>query len=901
MTPTHDELLRAFLRAHQLGDEYADRLTARIAALSAELPASARAALPELLTKLLAPRKSDPLDATATWGHLQARLLTPANRAASDPAEIRVTSRTASAGRLQRLLGAPDGAAAPRYDDLGLLGRGGRGEVRRMYDHDLGRTLAMKLIGEAFADAAEVRTKFVEEAQLLARLQHPGIVPIYEVGCLVDGRLYFTMQEIHGSDFGAYLEQLGGQPLGDSPTLRRLIDTFQRVCDAVAYAHARGVIHRDLKPANIMLGSEGQVLVVDWGIAKTLDEAAAPHLPTADADTPPRGETRAGTILGTPAYMAPEQLLGQIDRIDARTDVYALGLILHEILTGEPPGGVDATWDTLMLRTLGDVPPLAPVVRGRALPEALIDICQRALRRDPDMRYQSAGALAVAIGDWLEGVRQHEQALGLVEEAAALAASAATVRREAALLRDEATANLQQIPAWASEQIKHPHWQQLHDAEHLENQATQYHLRGEQRLHAALTLAPGLTEAHEALAFRYAAEHADADAHKRADDAARAEFYLRSHTAALPMDSPACEQLMTYLRAEGELSLVVDPPGAEVFVHAYVLRDRRLHESPAGAPQIAPLARHVLPAGSYLLRVVAPGRAEVRYPLEIRRGQSWDSTPPGADECAPLWLPPAGSVRPDEVYVPAGWFRAGGDPAALNALPPCRLWLPGFVIRRAPVTNAEYLEYLNDLATRDEDALQRDLTALHHRDGDGRIVCRDGVALDWPVVFIDWPGARRYCRWLAARDQLPWRLPDELEWEKAARGVDGRLFPWGDWMDPSWCWIRDSSPQTSSLARPSAHPIDRSPYGALGMVGNSMDWCANVFVAPDQFDGRPRVVAPEDPPVTDDDDPAGRVYRGGSWSYAAQLCRPVRRFRHVPSTRVNDLGLRPVRSLGPAT
>jgi formylglycine-generating enzyme required for sulfatase activity len=180
-----------------------------------------------------------------------------------------------------------------------------------------------------------------------------------------------------------------------------------------------------------------------------------------------------------------------------------------------------------------------------------------------------------------------------------------------------------------------------------------------------------------------------------------------------------------------------------------------------------------------------------------------------------------------------------------------------------------------------------------------RFVCRASVVPDWPVVHVDWASARRFCRWLAARDELPWRLPDELEWEKAARGVDGRLFPWGDWLDPSWCWIRDSHPQTSSLAITNDHPIDRSPYGVLGMVGNSMDWCANAFVPPDQFDVRPRRVAPQVPPEEEDEATIGRVYRGGSWSYAAQLCRPVRRFRHHPATQVNDLGLRPVRGLGP--
>jgi formylglycine-generating enzyme required for sulfatase activity len=895
-TPNHDELLRAFARAHRLGDEAAGLL----ARLLAELPASARAGLPELLARLAPadPRSGSPLDLTATWGQPEVRGAAATSAAAvADPG-----ASLAGAGRLQRLPIAGHGDDLPRYDDRGLLGRGGRGEVRRVHDHDLGRTLAMKLIGEAVAGSPGAQARFIEEAQILARLQHPGIVPVYELGRLADGRLYFTMQEVFGCDFGVHLEQhhaLASRGPGasrDSPALRRLVDTFHRVCDAVAYAHARGVVHRDLKPANIMLGSEGQVLVVDWGIAKTQGAGAS------------EGADPAGSIVGTPVYMAPEQLLGQMDRIDARTDVYALGVILHEILIGAPPDA-DGAWETLMRRVRDEVRPLAEVAPNGALPEALVDICQRALRRDPDMRFQSAGALAAEIGEWLEGVRAREQALALVDEAGALAASAATLRREAARARAQATAQLQKIPPWSSEQVKHPHWEQLQDADHLGRQATQYHLRGEQRLHAALTLAPGLTEAHEALASRYAAEHAEAEADKREDDAARAEFHLRSHTAALPWDSPVCVRLTNYLRAEGELTLITDPPGAEIHVHPYALRDRRLHEERSGAPLSASLAGHVLPAGAYLLRVAAPGRDEVRYPIEIRRGQSWDATPPDADAPAPLWLPPAGSVRADEAYVPAGWFRAGGDPAALNALPACRLWLDGFVIRRAPVTNVEYLEFLNDLVARGAEAealrcLPIDAGAvpaapLYVRGADGRFVCRASVVPDWPVVHVDWASARRFCRWLAARDELPWRLPDELEWEKAARGVDGRLFPWGDWLDPSWCWIRDSHPQTSSLAITNDHPIDRSPYGVLGMVGNSMDWCANAFVPPDQFDVRPRRVAPHVPPEEEDEATIGRVYRGGSWSYAAQLCRPVRRFRHHPATQVNDLGLRPVRGLGP--
>jgi formylglycine-generating enzyme required for sulfatase activity len=478
-----------------------------------------------------------------------------------------------------------------------------------------------------------------------------------------------------------------------------------------------------------------------------------------------------------------------------------------------------------------------------------------------------------------------------------------TLRREAAQLRagDGAAAK---DPAVVEREIKHPHWQQLHDAEHLGQQATQYHLRGEQRLHAALTLAPGLTEAHEALASRYAAEHADAEADKREDDAARAEFHLRSHTAALPWDSPVCVRLTNYLRAEGELTLITDPPGAEIHVHPYALRDRRLHEERSGAPLSASLAGTCCrPARTCC---GSPRRAATRSATRSRSGAARAGTrrrrAPIAP--APLWLPPS-RQRARRRGVRAGGVVPGGRrPAALNALPACRLWLDGFVIRRAPVTQREYLEFLNDLVARGAEAeaqrfacrsTRRHLpSAPMYAHGDGRFVCR--------------ASSRRTGRWCtstgrargasaagwAARDELPWRLPDELEWEKAARGVDGRLFPWGDWLDPSWCWIRDSHPQTSSLAITNDHPIDRSPYGVLGMVGNSMDWCANAFVPPDQFDVRPRRVAPQDPPEEDDEATAGRVYRGGSWSYAAQLCRPVRRFRHHPG----DAGQRPRAAAG---
>lgn len=893
MIAMSEEPFAAFSGLPELGAETAERLSTSVLPLLRGLPRPLRARVLELLTRLLE-------DEAGSGNGRDTAVFDPS---ATPPTILATRARDAAGPEVG---GGDEAGREARFEDLGLLGQGGMGEVRRMRDRDLGRTLAMKLIDPSFMASPGLQARFVEEAQICARLQHPGIVPIYEFGRLASGRLYFTMQEIRGHSFGVQIRQFHAQAgaARDSPGLRRLIDTFHRVCEAVAYAHVRGVVHRDLKPDNIMLGREGQVLVVDWGIASMFGASEAAE----DGRGAARGEgTRSGSVTGTPAYMAPEQLLGQSQRIDARSDVYGLGLILYEILAGRLPAA-----DGPLARALNEVPALEEVVTEHALPAALVEICQRAVRLDPAQRFQDAGELGLAVAEWMEGLRQREHALLLVSEASELATFAAGQRREAAQLRQQATARLKELPSWTSEEIKHPLWQQLQAADRLDQQATQRRLESEQRLHAALTFAPGLIEAHEALALRHWEEHVDAEANRREDDAARAEFYLRTHAAVLPGDSPVRARLITYLRAEGELCLQTEPANASIEIHPYVLRDRRLHEAPAlGPPLAAPLVGHALAMGSYVLRIAAPGRASVWYPLEIGRGQSWDATPPRASAPAPVWLPPSAGVGAEEAYVPAGWFRAGGDPAALNALPGCRLWLDGFVIRREPVSNREYLEFINDLIARGAVAeAQRfvpiDMKVLppapiYRRTADGRFVCGDSIAPEWPVVHIDWASARGFCRWLGARDGLPWRLPDELEWEKAARGVDGRLYPWGDWLDPSWCWIRDSHPNTPSLAVSAAHPVDRSPYGVLGMVGNSMDWCANAFVAPEQFDARPRRVRPH---IVGEDEHEGatmRIYRGGSWCYHAQLCRPARRFRHAPDTRVNDLGVRPVRSLGPTT
>ena len=231
-----------------------------------------------------------------------------------------------------------------RYQLIGEIARGGMGAVLKGRDVDLGRDLAVKVILEEHRDHPEMVRRFVEEAQIGGQLQHPGVVPVHEIGRFPDGRLYIAMKLVRGRTLAALLESRK-DPADDRP---RLLSVFEQVCQTMAYAHSRGVIHRDLKPSNVMVGGFGEVQVMDWGLAKVLDQGGVVDEERAlQSRSDPSGirtvrtgsdacDSRAGSVIGTPAYMAPEQARGAFDTVDERADVFGLGSILREILTGHP-------------------------------------------------------------------------------------------------------------------------------------------------------------------------------------------------------------------------------------------------------------------------------------------------------------------------------------------------------------------------------------------------------------------------------------------------------------------------------------------------------------------------------------------------------------------------------------
>jgi WD40 repeat protein/tRNA A-37 threonylcarbamoyl transferase component Bud32 len=288
----------------------------------------------------------------------------------------------------------------PRYTLLRLHARGGIGQVWLARDADLGREVALKELRPDRADSADARDRFLKEAQVTGQLEHPGIVPVYEVGRRgEDDQPFYAMRMVNGQTLSEAIKEHHRQRragAADALERRKLLGAFVTVCQAVAYAHSRGVLHRDLKPHNVVLGNFGEVILLDWGLAKVTREADQATPVVADDATE---ETRCGSVLGTPAYMAPEQAEGRVERVDARSDVYGLGAILFEILTGEAPfRGPDAADILRQVRACA-----APRPRrvNPTVPPALDAVCSRALAREPADRYAAATDLADEVNRFL--------------------------------------------------------------------------------------------------------------------------------------------------------------------------------------------------------------------------------------------------------------------------------------------------------------------------------------------------------------------------------------------------------------------------------------------------------------------------------------------------------------------
>lgn len=802
-----------------------------------------------------------------------------------------------------------------RYEIEAEIGRGSIGVIYRARDLTLGRHVALKILRPELRENDRHGTRFVREARLSARLGHPNIVPVYDVGRFDEGAC-LVMALLAGRSLRTIIRS------GRIGTVR-ILSWFTQVCSGVAFAHREGVIHRDIKPAHVFVGDYNQVVLADWGLAKWIGRRAgvdhAGTTPPPLDDEPPRDNvTRQGDIIGTPAYMAPEQAEGLVEELDHRADIYALGAILYEILTGTRPYESSRSID--VLRAVRRGPPDAPRERAphRDIPAELEAVCLRAMARAPTDRFDSALDLATNIEAHLESrvardrkeqrrsreetrpeegtvVRSRPGRSGSYDASAASAEAGASAEdtAEARRAAEEEEARLAAADQAAAERLAEGRAESAAFSRQLR------HARGfaSEAARLAASLPPDAprgersevwrlsTRAHDIMdraAYHLVAgvENLEAAAEGEAHaDAARGELARLFRDAwihAREVGDPVSAELHR-ARAEAlddgplnnELSnraaLSVRTIPAEAIVDLATVDDR----GPVWASGVrlrigrTPISSRTLSATRVQVIVTAADGLSFRLPLRLE---------PGESRVAEVAVPPSSRVPPGFVFVPGGRFIMGSDDEAPGAAQPREVDIGSFCIGRQPVTWEAYLEYLEDL----EATGRSPLPFLPRIDGQPLVeVGPDGRAR-WlvdpperatPARFVSHDDAIAYADWLARRLRCPVRLPTEEEWEYAAGAADGRIYPWGGGWVPGFADARRR--KARGPAPLAEHGDDVSPFGMRSVAGGVREWTA-----------------------TRADDPGRYLLRGGSWRGRPEQCRICARATGAAELTHESIGIR---------
>ncbi len=777
----------------------------------------------------------------------------------------------------------------PELSNKEQLGIGGTGVVCVAEDDILGRTIAIKTLLPELSFSQDQIERLALEAQAAAQLEHPNIVPIHALGVSPTLGFYFTMKLLRGDSLRRVITELAQRNPAYTKeyTHSKLIAIFIKICQGIAYAHSKDIMHRDLKPENIRVGSYGEVTIIDWGLVRKVN-APTPTRHYASTVKPATSQkssesflgqiklattnqTMDGQLAGTPRYMSPEQAGGQISELDVRTDIYSLGVILYELLTYVNPfADVTAEDDIINAVTSSEFNRPRHTYIGRSTPPDLEAICLKAMARRKEDRYQTVADLIHDIYAHQEGrpvtaytaspwirlkklcQRNPLRTTMLFSAVLSIAILMTTIyyieqQRFKSALAEVTTkvnnaVNLQTVLEQRLKKDKSEDvWRfdatvaRATDAnEDLQNEIDNLFDSANLLLSSISTLSQWRPEVRfwrerimrERILF--ALRH-----HRLAE----VERWLRQMRNTFGTNLENCSPAMLNIirgveiarRGDCIVTMTTTPVAATLDLRPFRCNPDTDRIEPLDSMPLEsntpPIPPQVIPKGNYLLTATLPGLPPVIYPFFLEHGETRDIV---------ITIPKA--IPENTVYVPDGIAKIGGSVSSLN--PKRKEYIQGFFIGKYEVTFGEYLEFWNALTDPQEknDYMSRiqfnadNYIAVNAWSPEGKL--NPGFSSDRPVIGISLQAAMAFCDWKARMLNRPCRLPTATEWEKAARGADGRDYPWGNTFRPAYAYTFENTAIREAYgawAPPGIVPFDKSPYGAFDMAGNVREWTGSLF------------------------------------------------------------------------
>jgi formylglycine-generating enzyme required for sulfatase activity/predicted Ser/Thr protein kinase len=743
------------------------------------------------------------------------------------------------------------GPTVGRYQILGLIGRGGMGEVYAAYHPDLDRRIALKIVRGSGPEAAKQNARLLPEARAVARLSHPNVVTVHDAG--TDGdRAYIAMEFIQGRTLDRWLE-------AERPSWRQALAVLIAAGRGLAAAHEAGVVHGDFKPANVMVGNDGSVRVMDFGLARILEAGAPPAAPEA-APAAHDSQSKQTSVQGTPAYMAPEQFRGEA--ASALGDQFSFCVALYEALYGARPFKGEHLLSLSWSVAEGELRPIPgdrrvpawvrrPLMRGLSamardrFPSmgALIEVLQDDPAVKNRRRLAAAGAIALAVVATL-AVRQTVKARHGTTEREIAAHFAAGERAVAAARTNVATARDLRTRAFAAFDALDAKQGELlwRDVIALLPRIDAGYDEAGQAIAPVFLLDPSRRQTRERLADIRHEHLAFADEFRIGS---KAEI-LRERLASADTGGKRAQPL----DAPGAMELRTSPAATTVVLERFDRAKMTGRRDATIIGRFGGAASTSLPAGSYRLSLDGPGLATIQYPFTVEGGQR---------VVIDLRLPPSADVPRGFVYVPPGelWFGDSDEllrSQFLSTVPIHRRATRAYLIAARETTYGEWIEFLRSLPPAERARYAPNVTStkrgyLQLRETSAgwellfqlttqRYLARSGEPFrysgrsqrstqDWlrfPVTGISQIEIDRYLAWLVATRRVPAARPcTELEWERAARGADDRLYPHGDVLDRADANFDLTYDRTDGAYGPDevgTHPLSQSPFGIDDMAGN---------------------------------------------------------------------------------